>query len=192
MALRPDLDGFSHHRGHPKRIRRTAGVALAVTWEPDSKYRRRGREGVSNVDVGRADPDQIVIIQCDQGIVDRLRRTVGRGCDNVLDRDRPSSLEKPPEDQPDQRFLTGGSASDLPLQLTPRLEFLRRQDHEIRQGPPPLLTDKTRVKSVVTPDSRTMSRRASGWKPPAESLSARCPSKQIPISRPSATTSASD
>src|SRR5215470_2986689 len=31
MALRPDLDGFSHHRGHPERIRRTAGVALAVT-----------------------------------------------------------------------------------------------------------------------------------------------------------------
>src|SRR5262249_40285530 len=117
MALRPDLDRRSYHCRHPERVRRAAGVPLTTPWQPNPQYRRRGREGISNVDVSGADPDQVVIMQSDQGIVDRLRRAVGRGRDDVLDRDRLSSLEKPPEDQADERLLAGSSASDLPLQL---------------------------------------------------------------------------
>src|SRR5262245_11969974 len=105
MALRPDLDRLSHHWRHPERVRRAAGVALTAAWELNSKCRRGSRKGIGNVDLSSADPDQIVVVQCDQGIVDRLRRAVGRGRDKVLDRNRPSSLKECPEDQPNERFL---------------------------------------------------------------------------------------
>lgn len=52
-----------------------------------------------------ADPDQILVIECDQGIVERRRMIVRRGRDDVLDSDRPTSLEEGPQDEPDKRLL---------------------------------------------------------------------------------------
>jgi hypothetical protein len=131
MALRDDVDLLSDHRRHPERIGRTARVPLTTIYEPNSKWRRCGGERIRDVDVAGADPDQIVIVQCGE-------RTVGRA--DALDRDRSAAFEKHSEDQSDEGLFAGGSTGDLSCELTPRLELLRRQDHELRHGAPSFLT----------------------------------------------------
>ena len=85
--------------------------------------------------------------------MDRRGSTVRRAGDDVLDGNRPASLEKGPEDEPDERLLPSRPASGLPLERIEGLQFISGQDHQVRQERPPLSPEPS-VESVVAPDSR--------------------------------------
>jgi hypothetical protein len=79
------------------------------------KRRWRSRERVGDVDLASADSDQVLITECDEGIMQRIRSSTGRGRDDVPDRDRPASLEEGPQDQPDKGLLASRPPGRLPL-----------------------------------------------------------------------------
>ena len=91
------------------------------------------------MDLTSDDSDQVIIVESDEGIVERRRMIVRRGRDDVLDRDWPTSLEEGFQKQPDKGLLASRPASGLPLKSIEGLELVsRREDHEVRQDRPPL------------------------------------------------------
>src|SRR5437764_155336 len=84
-----ERDALAEHRRQPEGVRSAAGVPLTAVGEPQSKWCRRGRERIRDVDVAGADPDQIVVVQCGERNV---------GCAEVMDGDRGTALEKRLED----------------------------------------------------------------------------------------------
>ena len=136
MAGRRNVHGFCDHRRDAERVGRATSVPLASGRESYSKRRWRSRERVGDVDLTGADTDHVLIIECREGIVDRLRTTVRRARDDVLDRDRPASLEEGPQDEPDKRLLASRPASGLPFKGIEGLQLVRRHDHEVRNDRP--------------------------------------------------------
>src|SRR5206468_9977819 len=138
MAGGRDLDGFSDHWRNAEGVGRATGVTLATARQAQAKRRWRGRERVGDVDLTSAHPDQVIIVESDEGIMERRRMIVRRGRDDVLDRDWPTSLEEGPLDEPDKGLLASRPASGLPLKSIEGLELVSREDHEVRQDRPPL------------------------------------------------------
>jgi hypothetical protein len=101
---------------------------VAANFRGSPQWRWRARERVGDVDLTSPDPDQILVIECDQGIVERRRGTVRRGPDDVLDWDRPTALEESAQDEPGKGLLASRPPRRLPFKRIQGLELVRRHD----------------------------------------------------------------
>src|SRR5438874_12377480 len=89
MAGRRNVDGLADHRRDAERVGRATSIPLASGGEAYAKRRWRGRERVGHIDLAGADTDQVVSIESHKGV-----ETVRRIGDDVVDRNRPASLDE--------------------------------------------------------------------------------------------------
>src|SRR2546429_9853132 len=131
MAGRRNVDGLADHRRDAERVGRATRIPLASGGEVYAKRRWRGRERVGHVDLSGADTDQVVSVESHEGVV-----TVRRIGDDVVDRNRPASLDEGRQDESGQRLLARRPSRELALKGIEGLQLVSRHDYEVRHDRP--------------------------------------------------------
>src|SRR5205823_9038644 len=120
MAARPYLNSLSDHRRDAKGIHRTTGIAVRTVRQSDRKWRRRHREGIRDINLVVGDADEVIVVQRDHCLMNRVGGTLRESSDDVLYGNWPATIQERLKDPPgDGRFPPGPSSSP-PLQVQGR------------------------------------------------------------------------
>src|SRR6516162_7535973 len=131
MAVRPDLDRLPDHRRDAERVHGTAGKSLETIWQPHNERGRQRREGIGDVDVIALDADQVVVIQRSER---PARRGVSKPRRDLLERNRPATVDEQLENASELRGLARGASSQPATPRVARGKLLGGLDLEARHS----------------------------------------------------------